>query len=157
MAGAQTVLCVAGRTELDDAAAALLARLLEIGGVQARAVGRDFTSFIALPEVGPGAVASICLSFLDPGAAPQARLLVRRFRRRIGAETPLIVAFWGAELTASRLEQLRAETRADRVVTSLQAAVEWAKAPHHRPEHPTLAPELTALAERVSEAIGQGG
>lgn len=119
-----TVLCVAGRTELDRAAAELLGKLLE----------EDDCTPMVLPfdlaiRRGPAAwegrrVRAVCLSYLDADALPQARYLTRRIRRQLGADVCVFVAFWGAASDVETLAFLKGETRADRVVTTLPAAMD---------------------------------
>jgi hypothetical protein len=89
---------------------------------------------------------------------PHARYLARRFRRRIGADICLIAAFWGMEQDAAKLEHARAETRADHIVYSLDAAVEAVKrADTDESGLPANdEPDLEELAERISRAIDRG-
>jgi hypothetical protein len=113
---------------------------------------------IALPDVDPARIKTVCLSYLDPEAVPHARYLARRFRRRIGADIGLIAAFWGMEQDAAKIEHARAETRADQVVQSLDAAVEAVK---HGCRDKAAQPandeaDLEELAERISRVIGGG-
>jgi len=153
---ADLVVCAAGRSELDEAAAALLARALEGDGRAVVVLPYAAAIHIALPDIDPARIRTVCLSYLDPEAVPHARYLARRFRRRIGADISLIAAFWGMEEDAAKMEHARAETRADRVVPSLDAAVE---AVRYAGRDKTAAPandepDLEELAERISRAIG---
>ncbi len=151
---AEIVLCVGGRTDLDEAAAALLARLLENEGREAMALPHDAAIELSLPELDPSRVTTVCLSYLDPESVPHTRYLARRFRRRFGSEIRLIVALWGMEQNATQIEKARAETRADRVVVTLSAATEAIGAPASD-DAPSLGvePELSELAQRVSDVI----
>jgi predicted PurR-regulated permease PerM len=149
------VVCAAGRSALDEAAAALLAVLLENDGRTVVILPYASAIEVALPNIDPERIKTVCLSYLDPEAVPHARYLARRFRRRVGAEICLIAAFWGMEQDPARIEHARAETRADRVVLSLEAAVEAAErgtADRDASSHDE--PELTELARRISEVIG---
>jgi predicted PurR-regulated permease PerM len=150
------VICAAGRSELDEAAAVLLARLLESEGRTVVVLPYAAAINVALPDIDPLRVKTVCLSYLDPEAVPHARYLARRFRRRIGAEISLIAAFWGMEDDPAKMEHARAETRADRIVPSLAAAVEaveqTGKGGAALPANDE--PELRELAERISRAIG---
>jgi predicted PurR-regulated permease PerM len=151
------VICAAGRSALDEAASALLAVLLEKDGRTVVTLPYASAIEVALPDIDPSRIKTVCLSYLDPEAVPHARYLARRFRRRIGSDICLVAAFWGMEQDAARIEHARAETRADRVVLSLEAAAEAIerndRAPGGLPAHDE--PELTELAQRISEAIGQ--
>jgi len=150
------VICAAGRSELDEAAALLLARMLEGDGRTVVVLPYAAAIHVALPDIDPLRIKTICLSYLDPEAVPHARYLARRFRRRVGAEIYLIAAFWGMEPDTAKMEHARAETRADRVVPSLEAAVEAIeqadKGADSLPANDE--PELRELAERISRAIG---
>jgi predicted PurR-regulated permease PerM len=150
------VICAAGRSELDEAACMLLARALQADGRVVVVLPYASAIHIALPDIDPARIKTICLSYLDPEAVPHARYLARRFRRRIGADISLIAAFWGMEQDAAKMEHARAETRADRIVHSLDAAVEAVK--HAGMDKAALPandePDLEELAERISRAIG---
>jgi len=153
---ADLVICAAGRSELDEAAAALLARALEGDGHAVVVLPYAAAIHIALPDIDPARIKTVCLSYLDPEAVPHARYLARRLRRRIGADISLIAAFWGMEQDPAKMEHARAETRADQVVPSLDAAVEAVK---HAGRDKAAQPandeaDLEELAERISRVIG---
>jgi predicted PurR-regulated permease PerM len=117
------VLCVAGRGSLDEAAAAMLAQLLEKHGVGARVVPSEAVSVANVGRLDVTGVQMACLSYLEPGNFINPRYLVRRLRRRLPQAT-ILAGFW--TLTAQEAEErdAPAATRADRVVTSLRLAVE---------------------------------
>jgi predicted PurR-regulated permease PerM len=150
------IVCAAGRSELDEAAAFLLARALDGDGHTVVVLPYAAAIHVALPDIDPQRIKTICLSYLDPEAVPHARYLARRFRRRVGTEIYLIAAFWGMERDQAKIEHARAETRADRVVHSLDEAVEAIEqADSVGNSLPSDSdPELTELAERISRAIG---
>ncbi len=153
------VICAAGRSELDEAAAVLLARLLEADGRTVLTLPYSAAIHVALPDIDVSRIKTVCLSYLDPDAVPHARYLARRFRRRVGSEIYLIAAFWGLRQDAAQLENARTETRADRVVLTLEGAVDAIE--HQRREDGAQTamddPELRELAQRVSQAIGAVG
>ena len=153
----EVVLCVAGRTDLDEAAAALLARLVEAGGRRAITLPHNSAIRISLPDLDPNLIKIVCLSYLDPESAPHARYLARRFRRRVGSDICLFVAFWGIGESAARLEHIRGETRADGVVGTLQAAAEAIEATFAgaEPGSVSVEPELDELAQRISEVMAR--
>jgi predicted PurR-regulated permease PerM len=152
---ADVVVCAAGRSALDEAAAVLLAVLLEKDGRVVVTLPYASAIEVALPDIDPARIKTVCLSYLDPEAVPHARYLARRFRRRVGSEICLIAAFWGMEQDPARIEHARAETRADRVALSLEAAVEAIeRGAVGRESALRDEPELTELAKRISEVIG---
>jgi predicted PurR-regulated permease PerM len=148
-------LCIAGRTALDEAAAALLVAMLMEDGCQAIGLPYDSAIRLSVPAADERRVRAVFLSYLDPQAVPQARYLTRRVRRQLGAEPCLIVALWGLEQDGGRLEYAKTETRADRIVTSLPAAVQAAdeavggRAGMEQDEGPSL----RDLARQVASAI----
>ncbi|HEX4507763.1 MAG TPA: AI-2E family transporter [Alphaproteobacteria bacterium] len=150
------VICAAGRSELDEAASVLLARALDGEGRTVVVLPYAAAIHIALPDIDPARIKTVCLSYLDPEAVPHARYLARRFRRRVGADISLIAAFWGMEQDAARLEHAQAETRADRIVCSLDAAVEAVRrADKDKAGLPANdEPDLEELAAQISRAIG---
>jgi predicted PurR-regulated permease PerM len=152
----EVVICAAGRSALDEAAAALLAVLLRKDGLMVVTLPYASAIEVALPGIDLQRIKTICLSYLDPEAVPHARYLARRFRRRIGSDICLIAAFWGMDQDAGRIEHARAETRADRVVLSLETAADTIERGVSAEGLPALSdePELTELAQRISEVIG---
>jgi AI-2E family transporter len=119
------VLCVAGRGSLDEAAAAMLAQLLEKHGIGARVVSSEAVSVANLMGLDVAGVQMAFLSYLEPSSFANPRYLVRRLRRRLPQAT-IIEGFW--MLTAQEVleRDALAATRADCVVTSLRQAVEQA-------------------------------
>ena len=113
-----SVVCIAGRNELDEAAALLLVHLLTLRGHSARVFSAD--------ALAPGAgalfvfkdAAIVCLSLLSTSSPARARHLVRRARRQ-APRARLILGFW-----ALQPEQLSlADAAADAVATSLGQAI----------------------------------
>lgn len=116
------VLCVAGRTPLDEAAAHLLADLLKERGFGARVEPAS-----SLVDSGGGLEAQrprlVILSFLDADlSVAQARFAVRRLRRRV-PDASLAAAFWMTEDDAGRVSGLCRNVRADVCVSSLLEAI----------------------------------
>lgn len=116
------VLCVAGRTALDEAAAHLLGDLLEqrgigVGVAPATSLTGDATS---LKGRAPRLV---ILSFLDADlSVAQARFAVRRLRHRL-PDVPLVAAFWMADENSERIASLCRDVRADTCVSNLPTAL----------------------------------
>jgi predicted PurR-regulated permease PerM len=118
-----TVLCVAGRGSLDEAAAAMLAQLLAKHGVGARVVPSMAVSVANLPRLDVAGVQIACLSYLEPGSFTNARYLVRRLRRRL-PQVRIIDGFWTLTKQEVEVRDALTATHADCVVTTLQQAVE---------------------------------
>jgi predicted PurR-regulated permease PerM len=117
------VLCVAGRGSLDEAAAAMLAQLLEKHGIGARVVPSEAVSVANLVRLEVTGVQVACLSYLEPGNFTNARYLVRRLRRRL-PQAKIVAGFWTLAAQEAEERGALAATRADCVVTSLRQAVE---------------------------------
>jgi hypothetical protein len=119
----QAVLCIAGRGSLDEAAAAMLAQLLEKQGIGARVVSNGEVSAANMARLDVTGAQLACLSYLEPGGFTNARYLVRRLRRKL-PRAKITVGFWLlTEEDALRREALQ-ETGADLIVTSLREAAE---------------------------------
>jgi hypothetical protein len=119
------VLCVAGRGSLDEAAAAMLAQLLENRGIGARVVPSDAVSVANLMRLDVAGVQMAFLSYLEPGSFSNPCYLVRRLRRRLPQAT-IVDGFWTLTEEEAVERDAMASTRADGVVTSLRQAVEKA-------------------------------
>ncbi len=119
------VLCCAGRTPLDEAAAHLLADVLQEHGIGTRveaADGLGRPDGIAGEEVAPRLVV---LSLLDADlSVARARVAVRRLRRRLPT-VPLLAAFWMSDDDEPRLHELSVMVRHDTCVSGLPQAVRF--------------------------------
>ena len=116
------VLCVAGRSALDEAAAAMLAQLLKNRGFGARIISPEGVSTENLPQLPITGVQIICLSYLEPGSLSHPRYLIRRLRRKLPKVT-IIDGFWA--LTPQEVEERNtlSITGADLIATTLQEAI----------------------------------
>lgn len=121
------VLCVAGRGSLDEAAASMLAQLLEKRGIDARVIPSEAVSAANIMQLDAVDVELVCLSYLEAGGFTNARYLIRRLRRRLpGAR--IVAGFWTLSEEDARSQDALGETGADFVATSLHQAIEWAVA-----------------------------
>jgi hypothetical protein len=146
------VLCIAGRNELDLAAAWLLQHLLRLRGVGCTVMSPDALTGFDLDRL-PRGVSVICLSLLSTSSAARARYLVRRIRRRARRAT-IVIGFWGQTGPEFSVDEATAATAADKVVTTLVTAVVeigTALAPGHGSHSlPALRPPTSpAVQERV--------
>jgi hypothetical protein len=121
------VLCIAGRGSLDEAAAAMLAQLLERQGIQASVVSSDAVAPVAVSSLEAANVQIVCLSYLEPGGFTNARYLVRRLRRKL-PRVRILVGLWTLNDEDARQRDALRETGADLIVTSLRQAVEQIRA-----------------------------
>jgi predicted PurR-regulated permease PerM/nucleotide-binding universal stress UspA family protein len=118
------VLCIAGRGVLDEAAAAMLAQLLHMHGIGARAVPYAAVSRAQFGSLDVHATAMLCISYLDISGNPaHLRYLIRRMRARV-AQIPILVGLWPAGEAILQDRELRQTVGADYYVSTLREAVE---------------------------------
>lgn len=117
------ILCVAGRSVLDQAIARMLLQLFERQGLKGRIVGPDMLETADPLPFDPSGVALICFSYLDALSTLHIRHAARRMRRKVPGKPKVIVGLWRQRDPAT-LEGLRRQTSADALVTSLHDAVD---------------------------------
>jgi predicted PurR-regulated permease PerM len=116
------ILCVGGRGNLDEVAAAMLGQLLERDGLNVRILPYQSMHSARLRELDVGDAAVVVLSYMNADSFAHARFLVRRLRRRF-REAVIIIGFWTfAPEDMARRDPVTA-TGADRVAASLKDAV----------------------------------
>ena len=121
---AKSVVCVAGRTPLDEAAARLLADLLGRKGIGAHVEPAASLTATDIDDIGDASVKLVILSFLDADLKiSQARFAVRRLRRRMPG-VPIVSAFWMPETDPARTTTLCGDVRCDSCVSSLAKAID---------------------------------
>jgi predicted PurR-regulated permease PerM len=117
------ILCIGARNALDDAAAAMLAHLLQRDGRSARPVAHEAVAGRNLAQLERAGVALICLSYVNPGATQHAHRLTRRLRQHFGPEVRIMVGLWTATPSAEAREEPLRAIGADLLATSLGQAV----------------------------------
>ena len=115
------VVCIAGRSPVDEAAALLLADLLIKHGLNTTAHGVDVLTSSNLFRLDLNEVALVVLSCLDVESGAHIRNLVRRIRRK-APHVRVLIALWGAE--ASAAEAVRVSSRADLSTTDIRGSIE---------------------------------
>jgi predicted PurR-regulated permease PerM len=116
------VLCLAGRTPLDEAAAVLFAQLSNAHGLAARVEPADTLSTANIVRLETAGVAIICLSYLDASIPAHMRYSVRRLRRRFPTAT-IMLGCWAENIDKEALEELRETAKADTAAASLSEAM----------------------------------
>jgi predicted PurR-regulated permease PerM len=116
------VLCVAGRSLIDEAAAIMLGQLSTAHGLTARVEGAEALSTANIFRLETTGVMIVCLVYLDANAPAHMRYAVRRLRRKLPQAT-IILGCWMKDVDAGGLERLRDGARADLVAASLGEAV----------------------------------
>jgi predicted PurR-regulated permease PerM len=129
---ATPVLCIAGRTPLDEAAAIMFAQLCNAHGLAARVEAAEALSTKNIFRLESSGVALVCLSYLDTTNPAHMRYAVRRLRRKL-PQARIMIGCWNGPDVAARLETLREAAKADLYATTLREAtricVEEARSP----------------------------
>jgi predicted PurR-regulated permease PerM len=116
------VLCVAGRSFLDEAAAIMLGQLSTAHGLAARVEGAEALSTANIFRLETTGVAVVCLVYMDASGPAHMRYSVRRLRRKLPKAT-IILGCWMKDMDPAGLELLRDGAKADLVAASLGEAI----------------------------------
>ena len=116
------VLCVAGRSLIDEAAAIMLGQLSTAHGLKARVEAAEALSTANIFRLETTGVMIVCLVYLDLSAPAHMRYAVRRLRRKLPQAT-IILGCWMKDIDVGGLERLRDGARADLMAASLGEAV----------------------------------
>jgi predicted PurR-regulated permease PerM len=116
------ILCVAGRSLIDGAAAIMLAQLFTAHGLSARFEGSEALSTTNIFRLDGTGIAAVCLIYLDTEAPAHMRYSVRRLRRKL-PNAVIILGCWAKEIDTAAAESLRDGAKADLVATSMSEAV----------------------------------
>jgi hypothetical protein len=112
---------MAGRSLLDEAAAALLAQILGKQGIEVKVEPAGGLGSGRFSHLSTDGVQLVCLSYLDADLSPAgARFAVRRLRRRLPGAT-ILAGFW--QSGPGQASELCAKTKADFCATSFKDAV----------------------------------
>jgi predicted PurR-regulated permease PerM len=140
----RSVLCVAGRGPLDDAASAMLSQLLRKHGFGSAVAPHESVSRSAISSLDVSGVAMICISYLEMAGSPShLRYLLRRLRQH-APNRPVLVGLWPADDTFLADRDMRAVMGADYYVSSLREAVSICLEEAHKAAH--LPEPVPALA-----------
>jgi predicted PurR-regulated permease PerM len=118
------LLCIAGRSFLDEAAAALFAQILGKHGIEAKVepAGRGQGSG-RISRLSTDGAQLVCLSYLDADLSTAgARFMVRRLRRRLGG-VKILAGFW--QSGPGQASELCAKTKADFCATTFREALDF--------------------------------
>jgi predicted PurR-regulated permease PerM len=121
--GEHPVLCVAGRSMIDEAATIMLGQLLTEHGLPAHVEAAEVLSSTNIFRLETTGVAIVCLVYLDAGGPAHMRYSVRRLRRKLPKATIVLVCPVSATDRVA-LQQLGDEAKADLVAASLGEAVQ---------------------------------
>jgi predicted PurR-regulated permease PerM len=120
--GEHPVLCMAGRSLIDEAAAVMLGQLSTAHGLAARVEGAQALSTANVFRLETTGVAIVCLVYMDASGPSHMRYSVRRLRRKLPKAT-IILGCWMKDMDPTALEKLRDDAKADLASASLGKAV----------------------------------
>jgi hypothetical protein len=120
--GDHPILCIAGRSLVDEAAAAMLAQLSTAHGLAARVEGAEALSMTNVLRLDPVGVTMACLIYLGSSGDAHMRYAVRRLRRRIPRATIMLVCCT-EETDETSLKLVRESSKADLAAATIGDAV----------------------------------
>jgi predicted PurR-regulated permease PerM len=115
------ILCIAGRTLLDEAAAIIMGQLCTVHGLTAVVKGPDALATKNIFSLETTGIALVCLSSLNAANAVHMRYVIRRVRRKL-PRALVMVGYWGLADT-DRLDSLREGTKADLICSNFTDGV----------------------------------
>jgi predicted PurR-regulated permease PerM len=139
--GEHPVLCLAGRSPIDEAAAIMLGQLTTAHGLPSRVVEAEALSTANIFRLETAGVAIVCLVYMDASGPAHMRYSVRRLRRKLPQAT-IILGCWMRDMEPAALESLREGAKADLAAASLGGALK-------------LCVEATGLKDLSTEPDGQ--
>jgi predicted PurR-regulated permease PerM len=146
------LLCLGARNDLDTAAAAVLARLLRLEGLEAQVLAHIAATPLTLQRLRREGVDLICLSYCGPAAPSYTRRLARRVRSHLGQKVPLIVSLWGDDSSTPEIAEA-VGAGADAVLTTLPLTLTEIR----RRIQPDRAVEPASVPDAGRAADGEAG
>jgi hypothetical protein len=117
------IVCIGGRTKLDDAAASLLSALAEKLCLKQCTLGNEAISPGHLVSLDVPDAKLLCLCYLSIAPSPaHVRYLIRRLRTIIPRGCTILVGFWSQNANGA-LKALKENAEADAYATSLREAL----------------------------------
>jgi predicted PurR-regulated permease PerM len=120
--GEHPVLCVAGRSLIDEAAAIMLGQLSTSHGMAARVEAAEVLSTANVFRFETTGVAIVCLIYMDASGPAHMRYSVRRLRRKL-PKAIIVLGCWMKDMDPGALERLRDNAKADLAAASLGEAL----------------------------------
>ena len=115
----KSVLCIGGRTELDRAAAEMVAHALAEHGIGARVLPPVSVSQDTIAQLDLTGIDVVCLSYLDPQPYVFAKFVSRRLKRR-EPQLRIVICAWNPELADAPSEDSSVRGTADALSVSLE-------------------------------------
>jgi predicted PurR-regulated permease PerM len=147
--GDTPVLCIGGRTALDEAAAIMFAQLCNVHGLPTRVEGPEALSANSIFRLEAEGVALVCLSYLNASNPAQIRYAVRRLRRKL-PRARIMVGLWSGTENSERAEAIRESSKADMFASTLREATRVC-IEAVRPDLESLTPSTENLRSEVHQ------
>jgi predicted PurR-regulated permease PerM len=119
--GEAPVLCIAGRTALDEAAGMMFAQLCNVHGLRTRVEGPEALSTANVFRLETEGVALVCLSYLNTTNLAHIRYSVRRLRRKL-PRAHIMVGLWSGGSAGNTSEAVLEASKADVLASTLREA-----------------------------------
>jgi predicted PurR-regulated permease PerM len=151
------VLCVGGRSPLDEAAATMLSQLLEKHGIGVRCEPCEALATANIFRLETTGVLMVCLSYLDTSRVAEMRYQVRRVRRRL-PNALILAGFWRlpnnlADENDRLGKDLQSSVGANLYATSLRQAVDLCiEASRIKGEAPTFSTDAKLQSNQRASA-----
>jgi predicted PurR-regulated permease PerM len=156
-----SVLCIGGRTELDAAAAAMVAQVVRRRGIESKTLPPVAVRQEGIGQIDLEGVDLICLAYLDTNPRTYARFVARRIKRRAPHIKVMVCLLNSAE--AVNLEDMTLQLEVDALATSIAMAetriASMAQSPETAPTQPaadTATPDGAAWLERLQRIASTG-
>ena len=151
--GEHPILCIAGRSLIDEAAAIMLAQLSTAHGLAARVEGAEALSTTNVVRLDPVGVAIACLIYVGASGDAHMRYSVRRLRRRLPRASIMLISC-GKEADETSLKSVQESSKADLVAASIGEAVRLCVEATHATAQEDPNPSNRLEAEVVLEGSG---
>jgi hypothetical protein len=119
-AAERPIICIAGRSKLDESAALMLAQLHGRHGLRAKFERPEALSTLGIITLEKEGAAIVFLSYLDSNNPAYMRYAIRRLRKRL-PNAKILLGGWTA---AGDTDDLKELVKADGIATTLKDAVE---------------------------------
>jgi predicted PurR-regulated permease PerM len=150
-------LCIAGRGELDGAAAHMLVHGLESRGIDARPVPASALGLHSIGNLDLVGVEVVCLSYLNPKPQTYARFVCRRLKRR-APNLKIVLGVWNLAVDASSLDEFASAVGADAAVSTVSGAVRFTEQMIGQADTPAMVPPpMPADEQQRLEALYASG
>jgi hypothetical protein len=117
------VFCLPAADEADEIVAVMLSQLLEQEGYKAESVSFKTLANEMVEQVAAAGCGTVCISATPPHDTLHTRYLCKLLRARFPG-LHIVVGLWDAEQSEDKLARRRERLTADKVVTTLQDALE---------------------------------